>query len=183
MVLNPVIPAVRNVENCKLAIESPSKVVFLLTGNIRNIEELVHSFKKSGKVVFVHFDLIKGLSYDKTALEFLAERGGIEGVISTHVQLLKIAKDMGLKVVLRVFLVDSTALESGICYAKDLKPDLLEILPGVAPELINEVSKRNPFGTVIAGGFIRKKEQIIAALKAGAKAISTSCVELWNFSL
>jgi len=60
-----------------------------------------------------------------------------------------------------------------------LKPDFLEILPGIIPEFIEEISRRYS-GDIIAGGLVRKKEQVFAALKAGAKAISTSCKDLWK---
>lgn len=178
--LYPVIPAIRTEKDIEEALASPSTLVFLLTGNVANIEEVVYNLKKGNKEVFVHIDLVKGLSFDKCSLEFLKDVVGADGIISTHISLLKAARKLGLKIIQRVFLVDSGAMESGIVQAKDLEPDFLEILPGIIPEVIEEISSRYP-GNIIAGGLVRKKEQIFAALKAGAKAISTSCKDLWKF--
>ncbi|KFZ21740.1 glycerol-3-phosphate responsive antiterminator [Thermotoga neapolitana] len=177
--LYPVIPAIRTEKDIEEALASPSTLVFLLTGNVANIEEVVYNLKKGNKEVFVHIDLVKGLSFDKCSLEFLKDVVGADGIISTHISLLKAARKLGLKIIQRVFLVDSGAMESGIVQAKDLEPDFLEILPGIIPEVIEEISSRYP-GNIIAGGLVRKKEQIFAALKAGAKAISTSCKDLWK---
>ncbi len=177
--LYPVIPGVRDEADIEAASRAPSKLVFLLTGTILNIEDNVYLLKKAGKEVFVHLDLIKGLSPDRSALEYLKEIVDADGVISTHISLLKSAKKMGLKVVQRLFLLDSKAVKTGIEQASDLKPDFLEVLPGIIPEYIEKISKYY-FGKIIAGGLVRTKEQILAALKAGASAVSTSCKDLWK---
>jgi glycerol uptake operon antiterminator len=179
MNLYPVIPAVRAEKDIEEALESPSEVIFLLTGTVMNIEEIVYKLKNGKKEVFVHVDLVKGLPLDRCSLEFLREIVGVDGIISTHIHLLKIARKLGMRIIQRVFLVDSGALESGLAQAEDLEPDFLEILPGIVPEFIKEITKRYS-GDIIAGGLIRKKEQVFAALEAGAKAISTSCKDLWK---
>jgi len=174
-----VIPAIRDVSTVDLAAASPSKIVFILSGSIMEVEDVVLKLKKKEKIVFVHIDLVKGLKTDKFSLEFLKERVGADGIISTHIALLKQARKMGLHIIQRLFLVDSNALMNGISQANDLAPDFLEVLPGVSPELIKEVCSRFS-GKVIAGGLVRTKEHVKQAIKAGAVAVSTSKVELWN---
>ena len=52
---NPVIAAVSNLEKLEKAIKSPCEIIFLLTGNIFNLQELVNRVKTSGKSVFCAF--------------------------------------------------------------------------------------------------------------------------------
>ncbi|MGB9810000.1 MAG: glycerol-3-phosphate responsive antiterminator, partial [Caldanaerobacter sp.] len=80
----PIIAAVREIKDVKEAISSNAQVIFLLTGDIMNICELVDSIKKSNKVVFVHFDLIEGLGKDTKAVEYIAEKIKPDGIISTR---------------------------------------------------------------------------------------------------
>lgn len=59
-----------------------------------------------------------------------------------------------------------------------MKPDFIEVLPGVMPKLIKEVCHitRIP---IIAGGLISDKESVVSALSAGAIAVSTSNRTVW----
>lgn len=49
MNLYPVIPAVRAEKDIEEALESPSEVIFLLTGTVMNIEEIVYKLKNGKK--------------------------------------------------------------------------------------------------------------------------------------
>ena len=51
-------------------------------------------------------------------------------------------------------------------------------MPGVMPKVIRQMTEKLSV-PVIAGGLISDKEDIIAALDAGATAISTTKEELW----
>ena len=54
-----------------------------------------------------------------------------------------------------------------------------EILPGIMPRVITEISTRTRV-PVIAGGLLRDKADVMAAMRAGASAVSTSAPELWD---
>ena len=54
-----------------------------------------------------------------------------------------------------------------------------EILPGIMPRVIAEISTRTQV-PVIAGGLLRDKADIMAAMRAGAAAVSTSAPSLWD---
>jgi predicted Fe-Mo cluster-binding NifX family protein len=55
----------------------------------------------------------------------------------------------------------------------------IEILPGVIPKVIKNISAstRKP---VVAGGLIDSKDDVIMALNAGATCVSTSKMEIWQ---
>ena len=59
------------------------------------------------------------------------------------------------------------------------RPDVIEILPGLMPRVIERI-KKSVRCQVIAGGLISEKEDIVAALKAGAVAISTTDKNVWK---
>jgi len=57
------------------------------------------------------------------------------------------------------------------------KPDLIEIMPGIAEKVIRKFSlDKTP---IIAGGLVESKAETMAVLSAGASAVSTGKKELW----
>ncbi len=106
---NPVIAAVKNVDHVDAALESDCTVIFLLCGNIFNLKEIVQKAKAKGKLIFLHVDLIDGFSRDAVALRYIAEEIKPDGIISTKNNQLKVAKELGLLTVQRLFIIDSSA--------------------------------------------------------------------------
>lgn len=178
---HPVIAALHNSNDAKDAIESNSKVVFILSGRIIDIEENVRVLKAKGKSVFVHIDLLEGLGKDIYGIEYLKKKIKPHGLVSTRGALIKHAKDMGLVTVQRLFLLDSRAIDSGTGMIKACEPDFVEVMPGIIPRAIEEFKKRVK-QPIIAGGMITDKNDVIMAIKAGALAVSTSRKELWQIS-
>lgn len=131
-----------------------------------------------GKVPFVHADLIDGLSAREVAVDFIAAQTAAAGIISTKPALIRRARELGLCAVQRFFVLDSIALENLKRQLENTRPDSIEILPGVMPKVIRRITgfARVP---VIAGGLISDKEDIIAALDAGAAAISSTNPAIW----
>lgn len=175
---NPVIAAVKNEEGLERCIECESTVVFDLYGTINTVPEITGKLKAANKTVFAHIDLIEGLSLKEAAVDYLREHTRIDGIISTRPQIIKYAKSLGLLAVQRFFVLDSLALEN--IRRADIPDgaDMVEILPGLMPKIIRrlcaELSK-----PVIAGGLISDKEDIITALTAGARAISSTNNNVW----
>lgn len=178
--LNPVIAAVKNMEEledcCTL---EDIRVVFVLFGDVCSIGEIVSKIKQAGKLAMVHVDLINGLNSREVAVDFMKANTGVDGIISTKPALIRRAKELKLFTVLRYFLLDSMALENISQQQYQVKPDFVEILPGVMPKIIRKIcsSIRTP---VIAGGLITDKEDVMAALDAGAMAVSTTNQKVWR---
>jgi glycerol uptake operon antiterminator len=59
-----------------------------------------------------------------------------------------------------------------------VEPDYVEILPGVMPKVIKRINNLIHV-PVIAGGLIADKEDVLAALSAGAVSISTTNEAVW----
>ncbi len=175
---NPVVAAVSDLSRLGAVIRSPSEVVFLLRGSILTLPEAVQEVQAAGKAVFLHLDLIEGFSRDSVALEYIKQEIRPEGVITTRANLVKQAAAAGLEAVQRVFMLDSLSLETAIKSLKATRPHAVELLPGIVPRVVERVGRETRL-PVIAGGLIESKEDVIAALKAGALGISTTKEDLW----
>lgn len=176
---NPIIAAVKDMEGlergCRL---EDIKVIFVLFGDICTIGTIVKKIKDAGKIAIVHMDLIVGLSSKEVAVDFLKENTMLDGIITTKPLLIHRAKELDLIAVLRYFLIDSLALSSIRTQQKTVRPDYIEVLPGVMPKIIKKVCAFSKI-PVIAGGLIDDRESVMAALSAGAVAVSTTTQDVW----
>ncbi len=175
----PIVAAIKDdagLENC---LECECNIVFILYGNINTISEIVDRAKYNGKTVFVHIDLIDGLAAKESAVKYLADKTQADGIISTKAPLIRCARDYGLLTVQRFFVLDSLALKNIHKSDKANDSDLIEILPGVMPKIIGKLCKKLA-RPIIAGGLISDKEDVVAALSAGAVAVSTTSESVWR---
>ena len=176
-----IIPALRTSEDVAAALKCDSKMVFLLSGNICTLGETCRALHDAGKMVMLHIDLIDGLKGDESGIRYAVGEFGLAGIISTKVSCLNIAKELGIISILRVFVIDSSALKTGISHVQACSPNFVEVLPGVSEKIIKLALEQ--FKTsVIAGGLIADHSDVALALKAGATAVSTSNRTLWGLS-
>lgn len=175
----PVIPAARNYSDLTLALsKAAAPGVILLFGDINALPGLLAEAKGHGKTLLVHLDLLEGVGRDKAGVKHLA-RMGVSALITTKSQLVKVARDEGLLVVQRLFLMDSESLKTGIKLVKNLKPDAIEVLPASVPRWVFEELSRETGLPVFAGGLVGTWDDVDNALAHGASAVSTSSRDLW----
>lgn len=175
----PVIAAVKTDEALTAALASPCSAVFLLASTLLTVDGLVHRIHDAGKLAVVHIDLVDGLSSREIAVDSLNALCHPDGIISTRPTLIRRARHRGLLTVQRAFILDSLSLTSLSGQLEQGKPDFVEILPGIMPRVIAEISARTQV-PVIAGGLLRDKADVMAAMRAGAAAVSTSAPSLWG---
>lgn len=89
----PIIAAVRDEEGMAEALDSPVKVIFLLNGTLSNIRSRINQVKESGKMVFVHLEMMSGLSKDQAAVEFLHMEMKPTGILTTKPNLVQIYRN------------------------------------------------------------------------------------------
>ena len=177
---NPIIAAVKNMNDLEICCSLEDiRVVFILFGDVCSIREIVDKVKDAGKIAMVHVDLINGLSSKDIVVEFIQKNTKADGIISTKPTLIKKSRELGMFTILRYFLLDSMAYENIRQQQHAVKPDFIEVLPGVMPKIIGNVCKmsRTP---IIAGGLISDKESVMDALSAGAIAVSSTNHEVWK---
>lgn len=177
--LKGVLPVLRNMKEFERLLKSDHEYIIFLEIRLAQLKQLVQVAKKANKKVILHVDLIQGLKTDSYGFEYLVREVKPDGIVSTRSNVIALAKKNNLLTIQRLFLLDSQALEHNINLINQVKPDYIEILPGIIPSVIKEVFDKTGI-PVIAGGLIRTKEDILLAYDGGAKAISTSQPELWE---
>ncbi len=174
-----IIPSVRAPEFVARSAHAPGKVVYFLFGNPEHIAEMVEVVMAAGKVPMVNVDLTAGLSRDEAAMSYLAHRQ-VQGIISTHIEPLRAARDFGLFAIKRTFLLDSAALESALHSLEHFLPDALEVMPAiVAPYIVPKLRQEYPELPIIAGGLISTMREIEDLVKQGVTSVSVSDCRLW----
>ena len=171
-----VIAAISDKDMLLKACETKCKIVFDLAPNIEQIEEYVAICHRYNKTIFVHIDLAEGIGKDKYGLRFL-KKLGVDGIISTRAVMIKAAKELEMKTVQRIFILDSHSLRTAEAIVKN-GADMIEIMPGIIPAAIRELHE-NVDTPIIAGGLVRNEEDVRMILEAGAVAASTSESDLW----
>ena len=136
----PVIAAVKTDEALTAALASPCSAVFLLASTLLTVDGLVHRIRDAGKLAVVHIDLVDGLSSREIAVDSLIALCHPDGIISTRPTLIRRARHRGLLTVQRAFILDSLSLTSLSGQLEQGKPDFVEILPGIMPRVIAEIS-------------------------------------------
>ena len=175
----PVVMAIKDYSGLEIALETESKVVFILFGNITDIASIVKKVKQKNKIAIVHVDLIEGLGSKEIAAKFIKYNTQADGIISIKANIISAAKELGLITVQRFFLIDSMSLKNVIKYIEAGHADTYEVLPGGMYKIIKKLAAISNV-PLIAGGLISDKEDVIAALSAGATAISTTDTLIWN---
>lgn len=177
----PIIPAIKDDRGLAKALGSGAELVILLHGDIFVLPKRVKAVQDVGKKALVHIDLIDGVAKDAAGVKYLAKEMGADGIVSIKAGLIAAASKLGLLTVQRLFVVDSTSLESGIRLIENSAPDAVEILPGVALPFLQSRLRGLAGRNLVAGGLIDTVEEAKAVLQAGALAISTSAEALWKW--
>ena len=172
-----VIAAIRNEADFKTALSSMVDIIFDLNPDILSLCERLELVHKCNKKLFIHMDLASGIGKDKSGLAFV-KNAGVDGIISTRVNIIRSARELGIATVQRFFVVDSQSVETTIESIKSSKPDMIEIMPGIVTKVIRDL-KTTMSVPVIAGGLISEAEEANEAFNAGADAISTGNAQLW----
>ena len=176
--VNPIIGAIKE-DNLDNVIKSECDIIFLLNGDILTLKKKVDKLHKYDKKVFVHLDMIQGLSSSPIAVDYIKNTLNIDGIITTKTNIVKRAIELNVNVVQRFFFIDSMSLENAIESLRKIKPQAIEIMPGIMPKIVKRIHKVYPDIPIICGGLIDNKDEIINVISNGAMAISTSDSKLW----
>ena len=176
----PVIPAIRSVQDSAAAAAAPSRVVYILAAGLSTLDEYLHILRERDKEVLVNLDLFAGLSRDREAVAYLAA-SGCAGIISTHTDVLNVARSHGLYTVQRTFMIDSDSVRSSMRSLQKFVPDALELLPApVAPRILPALREDFPSVAAVGGGLISGLQEADALIQQGLDAVSTGNAQLWS---
>ncbi|NHM32285.1 glycerol-3-phosphate responsive antiterminator [Neobacillus terrae] len=175
-----ILPSIKNGKGLDRFLESTYEYGVVLDSQIAQIPSFVKAANRVNKKLFIHVDLIQGLKNDEHAAEFLCQLVKPAGLISTRAAVIAKAKQKGIYAIQRLFLLDSNAVEKTCDVIKKVQPDFIEVLPGIIPSMIREIKESTGI-PVFAGGLIRTVNDVNEAIEAGAIAVTTSKVELWDY--
>jgi glycerol uptake operon antiterminator len=179
---HPVIPALRSLHDCAAAAAAPSRVVYLLAAGLSTLDEYLHTLREQDKEVLVNIDLFAGLSRDREAVSYL-QASGCSGIISTHTDVLNLARSHGLYAVQRTFIIDSDSVNSSMRSLRKFVPDALELLPApVAPRMLSALRQDFPSVAAVGGGLVSSLQEADSLIRQGLDAVSTGNPQLWSFS-
>lgn len=178
----PVLLAVSQIKDFERFLKSPLDTCILMDMHINLLPAMLRSAHGAGKKVFLHADLLRGISADEYGCEYICQQLKADGVISTRAKVLETARRNRTAAILRLFLIDSKSLEKGITLIRSLQPDYVELLPGLACDVIPDLKRRldagyqeaEPAVSFLCGGLIKTPEQITHCLQAGACAVTLS---------
>ena len=173
-----IIAAVKSDDALDVAIKSDVEIIFLLSPNIGKIRRQAETVHKAGKKLFIHLDFAEGIGRDEYGIQF-AKHQGVDGIISTRTNIIKLARKLGLFSVQRCFIVDTQSIDTTVESAEVSKADMIEIMPGTMSKVIKRLKARLKM-PVVAGGLIETTEEIKEAIDCGAAAVSTGKSELWG---
>lgn len=180
---SPIVAAVRNDEGLEACLKTEVEIVFVLYGDVCSVSGITEKIAKAGKTPVVHLDLIDGLSQREAAVDFLRKKTMAQGIITTRSSLISCIKERGLAAVLRVFILDSRAMDTVGKLTRQSyssQPDVIEILPGtLAPKVISKIRKSADL-PLICGGLISDREDVMNALNHGAIAVSATSPAIWD---
>ncbi|MBE3001954.1 glycerol-3-phosphate responsive antiterminator [Nocardiopsis sp. HNM0947] len=175
----PVVASVKNPEDLSAVLRSDCQVVFLLYGTLLDLPELVQTLKDADRTVLVNVDLLDGFATKDVTVRFIAERTSADGILSSKASLVRTARECGLFSVHRFFLIDSISYRNLVPQLRSSRAECVEILPGCVPRVISWVVEEIDV-PLIAGGLVCDRDDVFAALKAGAAAVASSNHEVWK---
>ena len=172
----PILLAISQMKEFEKFLQSPLDTCILMDFHINLLPAMMQNAHAAGKKVYLHADLLRGVSADEYGCEYLCQRLRADGIISTKPKVLEAARRNHVATILRLFLIDTKSLEKGVALIRSLQPDHVELLPGLACDVIPELTRRLEGTTqsFLCGGLIKTHEQIKRCLEAGACAVTLS---------
>jgi len=179
MLNNGIIPSIDSMKIFEYFLDSEYQYCFLMNIHISMLEKMVKDAHKVNKKVIVHIDLLRGITSDEYGVEYLCQRLNVDGIISTRRKTIDAAKRCNKIAILRVFLIDSQSLKTGIDLVEQIKPDYLEVLPAIAYSAVSKIKKETSV-PIIGGGLLESIEEVQMALVSGFEAVSLSNSDIWR---
>ncbi len=176
-----VIAAVRTDEEFQKALKSNVTVIFDLNPDLITLSKKVKKAHEADKKIFIHMDLATGIGKDESGVKFCALIG-VDGIISTRVNIIRLAREYNLFSIQRFFAVDSKSIDTTAASIKASKPDMIEIMSGILFKVINNLCEKIDT-PIIAGGLIDSIQEVEQAKLSGASAVSTGKEILWYLTI
>jgi glycerol uptake operon antiterminator len=172
------IPAITNVKDLEYFLTLDHPICVVMSIHVSMLQRVIERLKEKQKQVWLHLDLIPGLSNDENGAEFAIQSFRVDGIVSTKVAAIKAAKKKKVTAVYRVFLIDTASMEKSLSRIAELKPNYIEFLPALAHKILPQIQDRISV-PVIGGGLIQTTQDIEDCFASGMVAVTVSKTNLW----
>lgn len=173
-----ILPAISTHQAMRHFFKTDLEIGILMNFQLAQLDALITEMRKYQKKVFVHLELIKGLSNDEYGAIYLIQNFQVDGIITTKPRVIELCHKRSTFSIMRFFLKDSLSLNQSLDMMKHHQPDAIELLPAI-PRMIQLVKPHHDL-PILLGGLIKTKEDVAAAKKSGAVGITTSTEALWT---
>ncbi len=170
----PVIPTMKRLEQFLM---TDLSTCLLQDIHISLLSDMIATLHKHERKALVHIDMINGVASDEYGTEFLCQKLRADGIISAKSRIIEVTKRNKKIAIQRMFLIDSKSVDRGIETLLRSKPDMVEVMPGIAFRIMPTIKERLNL-PIIGGGLIKTKEDIENGLKAGCVAFTVSDLDL-----
>lgn len=176
--MQQILPAVRDFRMLEKFIQTDNEYGIIIGFRLSQLKQAIRMLHQNKQKAIVHLDLVKGLENSEDGANFLIEEFRTDGIISTHPQVIQVAKKQGVISILRIFIIDSQSLAKSIRLANSCQPDYIEILPGYAYPVIHKMRQHTDIA-LIAGGLIDNQTMVQDCIDAGLVGVTTGNPKLW----
>lgn len=174
-----IIPSVREIKYLKYALSLNNPCIQLTGAHIGNLQQLTNTCHHAGKRVIVNHELVNGLGNDKVAFQLLKQLYHVDGIIGSSVTKLHMMKNLKIKIIYRITLMDSISVDNALKSIDEVKFDAIELRPYYhALEFLPKFKEKYQ-GDYYIAGFVNTKEKLLASKEAGFKGAMTSTRDLW----
>lgn len=171
------VPSISKMEDVEKFILSPLETCILLDIHLSHLQDAIDHIHQAGKFAIVHLDRVRGISKDEDGCDYVIQRLGADGIISTEPTIIERAKKNECVTIQRLFLSDSRTLDKELNLLNITQPDFAEILPALACQIFPQIKLRIQ-SKILGGGLIKTQEQIYDCLINGASAVTISSLSL-----
>lgn len=177
----PIIAALYGPEKMPAFLRSACNPVILANIQLRKLSNVMDTLIAANKSVIINIDSCDGLSPDKAAIEFLADLGAI-GIISTRVPTIQKAVQCSMIAIQKIFVTDRSTLPRSLRAVTQSGASFAQIMPSPMVGYL-KMQEKQMLPSIIASGFVCKKDDIVQSITRGAIAVTTSDSSLWDYQL
>ena len=163
----PIIAEVNQTRGFESALDSICQNIFLMQSNIFTLKDLSVKVKINHKNLFIFVDSMEGYMKNSWGLEFVLKNIALDGIISSHPNILKQSKEMGVFSVGYYPIYNELSIENALNEIKEIRPHGIIVLPGILTDTISLFSKEIDI-PIITSGLMSSPILIKNSLKAGA---------------
>lgn len=178
-----IIPSVREVRYLKYALSLPNEYIQPSGAHIGSLQQWTNICHREGKKVLINHELVGGLGNDKMAFQMLKQLYHVDALIGSSVTKLHMMKNLKLKIIYRITLIDSISVQNALKFMGEVKFDAIELRPYYhAVEFLPRFQQVWQ-GDYYAAGFVNTEERARLCKDAGFRGVMTSTRELWSLQI